>query len=117
MLTFFCINTWQTCQKAKAWLSQQNIQFNYRNIAKEPPQEEELQKIAQLEGLSLKQLVNTKGLTFRKLKPDLAALDDSGVIKLIQENPSIMIRPVLMDDNGLVIGFSEDKYGEFIRKA
>lgn len=47
----------------------------------------------------------------------MSALEDSGVIKLIQENPSIMIRPVLMDDNSLVIGFSEDKYGEFIRKA
>lgn len=115
MLTFFCITNCQTCQKAKAWLSQHQVDYNFRNIAKEPPEEAELKRIAQLSGYTLKELVNTKGQAYRKLKPDLSSMDESKIMELIQENPTIMLRPVLMNKKGLVIGFNEEKYEEFLK--
>lgn len=115
MLKFFCLNTWNTCRKAKAWLSQRQAEFEYRNISKEPPTEDELRKIAKLGGYTIQQLVNTKGQTYRKLKPDLSTMEEGEIIAFIQANPSAMIRPILMDDKRLVKGFDEAAYEEFVQ--
>ena len=114
MLKFFCLNTWNTCRKAKAWLSQRQAEFEYRDITKVPPTEDELKKIARLGGYTIQQLVNTKGQTFKKLKPDLSAMKEGEIISFIQANPSVMIRPVLMGDDRLVTGFNEKAYEEFL---
>ena len=37
-------------------------------------------------------------------------MNEHDTIRLIQENPTIMIRPVLMKDDLIVIGFKEDEY-------
>lgn len=117
MLLFYCITTWQTCRKTKAWLSQHNVNFTFRNISKEPLTEEELQKLAQIGNLTtLKQLVNIKGQTYKKLKPDLKSLSEQDVILLIQDNPSIMVRPILTDGHNLIIGFKETDYQAFLDK-
>ncbi|NLO98246.1 MAG: hypothetical protein GX091_09310 [Peptococcaceae bacterium] len=82
-------------------------------MPKEPPTGDELRKIAKLGGYTIQQLVNTKGQTYKKLKPDLAKMEEGEIIAFIQANPSVMIRPVLMDDNHLVTGFDEAAYEEF----
>lgn len=115
MITFFCISTWSTCQKAKAWLSRQEISFIYRNITKEPPTEDELKKIAALGNFPIKNLINIKGQAYKKLRPDLSVMSDGEIIKLIQDNPLLMIRPLLTNGITLVTGFKEDEYLEVIQ--
>lgn len=45
---------------------------------------------------------------------DLERLTDEEVVKLIQENPRIMLRPVLKKGKKAITGFKESAYGEFI---
>jgi arsenate reductase-like glutaredoxin family protein len=61
-------------------------------------------------------LVNKRGQTYKKLKPDLNNMSDEEVVKLIQENPSIMVRPILTDGHQLVVGFKEAEYQIFMNK-
>ena len=46
---------------------------------------------------------------------DLEKLTDKEVIKLIQDNPRIMLRPVLKKGEKAITGFKESTYEEFIR--
>jgi arsenate reductase-like glutaredoxin family protein len=43
-------------------------------------------------------------------------MSDEEVVKLIQENPSIMVRPILTDGHQLVVGFKEAEYQIFMNK-
>lgn len=45
---------------------------------------------------------------------DLEKLNDEEVIKLIRDNPRIMLRPVLKKGNKAITGFKETAYGEFM---
>lgn len=90
------------------------MDFNFRNIAKEPPTDTELREIAKVGGYTIEQLVNTRGQKYKKMKPELSLMDEGEIIGLIRENPSIMIRPILIDDKQLVAGFKEEKYIEFL---
>lgn len=73
-----------------------------------------MQEIAQASGLAIRQLVNTKSQTFKKLKPELLEMNDQQIRQLIQENPSIMLRPILIADGKSVIGFKEEEYHTFL---
>ncbi len=75
-----------------------------------------MQEITQAGGLTIRQLVNTKSQTFKKLKPELSEMNDQQIRQLIQDNPSIMLRPILIVDGELVIGFKEGDYQTFLAK-
>ena len=113
MLTFYCIDTWSTCRKAKAWLSQHNIEFEYRNLIKNPLSEKEIKNLAHIAGLELADLINKKSQVFKKMAVDLTELGESDIIRLMGENPRIIIRPLLSDGQQLLQGFNEQDYINF----
>ena len=51
-----------TCQKAKKWLTENNIDFAQRNIVEETPSAEELREYIEKSGLDIKKFFNTSGL-------------------------------------------------------
>lgn len=90
--------------------------YTFRDISKQPPTAEELQKLAQIGNLtSIKELVNTKGQTYKKLKPPLESLDEGEVINLIKENPTLLVRPILTDGHKMMVGFKETDYHDFLK--
>ena len=112
-LIFYCIDTWSTCRKAKAWLTQQNIDFEYRNLIKNPLSEKEIKGLAKLAGMELTGLINKKSQVFKKMAVDLTELNDSSIIQLIENNPRIIIRPILSDGKHMLFGFKEQDYLDF----
>jgi arsenate reductase-like glutaredoxin family protein len=71
---------------------------------------DELQDLARVANSTVKDLINSKSQAFKKLKPDLAGMQDPEVIQLINSEPRIMRRPVLSDGQRIVIGFSEKDF-------
>ena len=67
-----------TCQKAKAWLQQQNIAFESRHIKLQNPTLEELREWHSRSGLPLKRFFNTSGLLYKELqlKDKLPAMNE-----------------------------------------
>lgn len=86
------------------------MDYKYRDLLKEPPDLEELKKLATLGELELKGLVNTRSQAFRKLQPQLQDLDEAGVAELIKREPRIMVRPILVAHQNLATGFKEEEY-------
>lgn len=104
-----------TCRKAKSWLDEQGVEFNYRHLTKEPLNDDELTKLADLAGGDIKALVNPKSKKLTALKVDLDSFPLEEVVKLIAENPQILFRPILTDYNSLVLGFKEKEFEKMIK--
>ena len=47
-------NRWSTVKKAKAWLSDNGIEFEEVDVVKEPPTREELEEMYKRSGLEIK---------------------------------------------------------------
>lgn len=99
-----------TCRKGKAWLSQNNIEFEERDIVKEPLSYDELKDLAKHKGVSVVDLINPRSRNLKQLNVDLNILSEEDALKLLKENPKIMYRPILKDEDDLIIGFKEDNY-------
>jgi len=88
------------------------VAYNYRDLIKEPLDKKELGKLAQTGRMTVKDMVNPKSQAFKKIQPDLAAMDEDQVLELIRSDPRILRRPVIADEKGLMLGFIEAAYQE-----
>ncbi len=70
--------------------------------------------MANLAGLEITGLINKKSQVFKKLAVSLTELDDNGIIQLIENNPRIIIRPIISGGKRLLFGFKEQDYLDFI---
>ena len=103
-----------TCQKAKKWLDAHHIIYTERHIAEDHPSYDELKKWYKKSGLPLKKFFNTSGLLYKEmqLKDKLPAMSEEEQLKLLATDGMLVKRPLIVDDNGVLVGFKEAEWEE-----
>ena len=106
MLKFICYPKCTTCQKAKAWLAEQGIAADVRDIKLENPTAEELQKWWQMSGLPLKKFFNTSGLLYKSmnLKEKLPAMSEEEQLRLLATAGMLVKRPLVVLESAVLTG-------------
>ena len=66
-MIFICYPKCTTCQKARAWLDEHHITYNFRDIKLENPTYDELTAWHERSGLPLKRFFNTSGLLYKSM--------------------------------------------------
>lgn len=96
-----------TCQKAKKWLEENEIEFEDRHIVEHPPTYEELTEWIQLSGKDVKSFFNTSGLVYKRLnlKEKLPTMSEEEKVKLLTTNGMLVKRPLLVNKENVYIGF------------
>ncbi len=56
-----------------------------------PLSREEIEALAKLAGLEVRELVNTKSQVFKKMNVSLSELNNDDVIRLMQQNPPVLL--------------------------
>lgn len=74
----------------------------------------ELQHILSLTENGTDDIISTRSKIFQKLDLDVEDLSISTLIKLIEENPSLLRRPIILDGKRMQIGFNEDEIRRFL---
>lgn len=105
-----------TCKKAKKWLEDNKIEFVDRNIIEERPNIQELTKWIKESNEDIKKWFNTSGLKYKELnlKEKLPAMSGKEKIELLASDGMLVKRPLLITNNGIFIGFKEDKWKEIL---
>ena len=107
-----------TCQKAKKWLENNNIEFEDRHIVEETPTVEELKKWIPASNKDIKNWFNTSGLKYKalNLKEKLPELTEEEKIKLLASDGMLIKRPLIISDDKILIGFKEQEWKEYFNK-
>lgn len=107
-----------TCKKAKAWLTENGVEFRERHIVENNPTEEELKEWIGKSGLPLKRFFNTSGMKYRELglKDKLLDMTEEEQIALLATDGMIVKRPLLIGDNFVIPGFKEAAWKEALNK-
>ena len=95
-----------TCQKAKKWLDDNNIEYTLRDIVLETPTEEELSNWIKESGLDIKKFFNTSGMKYRELglKDKLDNMSFEDKVKLLSSDGMLIKRPLIVGDK-IILGF------------
>ena len=117
-MLFLCYPKCTTCQRARAWLDERGVKYDFRNIKEENPTEEELREWHEKSGLPLKRFFNTSGLQYKALdlKNRLPGMSEEEQFALLASDGMLVRRPLLVGDGFVLVGFREADYEERLTK-
>ena len=112
MLKFICYPKCTTCQKARKWLDENNIEYEFRDIKTENPSLEELTAWYKLSSLPLRKFFNSSGLLYKSmgLKTKLPAMTDEEMLALLATDGMLVKRPLAIGDDFVLVGFKEAEW-------
>ena len=132
MLNLYTSPSCTSCRKAKAWLKEHDISFKERNIFANPLNKEEIMQVLRMTENGTEEIISTRSRTFQNLKINLddlsidqlidlylyclgsPGLQQDQSIDLVEKNPSLLRRPIIMDDRRLQVGYNEDEIRRFL---
>ena len=118
MLKFICYPKCTTCQKAKKWLDDNNIEYELRDIKLDNPTLDELTEWHAKSGMPLRKFFNTSGLLYKSLtlKDKLPTMTEREMLELLSSNGMLVKRPLLVRDDFVFVGFKEGEWRERLEK-
>ena len=114
MVTLYTSPSCTSCRKARIWLEEQNIPYTERNIFSEPLSLEEIKEILRMTEDGTDEIISTRSKIFQKLDIDLDSLPLQQLFDLIQKNPGLLRRPIILDEKRLQVGYNEDEIRRFL---
>lgn len=105
----FGIPNCDTVQKARKWLDQHRIPYQFHDFRKDGLSAKQLDHWCQL--LGWETLINRRGTTWRKLpESERVAIDARSAQVLMLAQPTLIKRPVLQMGEIFEVGFDADRY-------
>ena len=114
MVTLYTSPSCTSCRKAKAWLEEHEIAYKERNIFSEPLSIEEIKEILRMTEDGTDEIISTRSKTFQKLTVNLETMPLQDLFGIIQNNPGLLRRPIIIDEKRLQVGYNEDEIRRFL---
>lgn len=118
MVVMYGIKNCDTIKKARRWLEEQGVAYQFHDYRVDGLDEQLLRDF--VARLGWEPLLNTRGTTWRKLdEAQRNACDNAdAAIALMLEQPAMIKRPLLDDGKGhALLGFSSESYQQFITEV
>ena len=109
MYTLYGISNCNTVKKAKDWLQENNIEFQFHDFRKQGLSSELLDSFEAT--LGWEKLLNKQSTSWRKLSDDQKTnISKQTALQFMLETPTLIKRPVLDTGEKMIIGFKADNY-------
>jgi Spx/MgsR family transcriptional regulator len=109
MTTLYGIKNCDTVRKARAWLDAHGIAYRFHDLRADGIDAATLS--GWLQQVDTATLINTRGTTWRQLPENARQIgDNDGAVRLMLEHPTLIKRPVLLQDGRITVGFAAATY-------
>ena len=111
-MLFICYPKCSTCKKAEAWLDENGLSHDTRDIKLDRPSEAELRAWHERSGLPLRRFFNTSGLLYKELglKDRLPNMTEGEMYALLATDGMLVKRPILVTEDAVLPGFREAEW-------
>ena len=111
-IQIYGIKNCDTVKKALVYLSDHDVNYQFIDFRKNPISQQVLIKMVESVGWEL--LINKRSTTYRSLSEE----EKSNInYELVLKLPTLIKRPVLVQDENIMVGFSENQYAKLIDMA
>ena len=110
-IIFYSYPKCSTCRKASKWLDQNNINYQFIDIIKEPPSKKFLELALKQFSLDIKKIFNTRGKSFKSIDFDILNLPKKEIVELLSNDGKLIKRPFLIiNESKVILGFNDSEY-------
>ena len=97
-----------SCRKAKQWLKDNDMKYIEKNIFTTLLKEDEIKYLLQRTENGTEDIISTRSKAFQELHRDLDDISIKELVDIIQKNPSILKRPIMINEKSFVVGYDDD---------
>ncbi|GAA2915798.1 transcriptional regulator Spx [Enterococcus pseudoavium] len=114
MIKLYTSASCTSCRKAKAWLKENQLEFEERNIVSEPLTKDEITELLSMTETGTEELISTRSKVYEKLNIDFDELTFNELVAIIEKHPNLLRRPIIFDATRFQVGYNEDEIHQFI---
>jgi len=114
MIRIYTAPSCASCRKVKAWLTEHNIPYAEKNIFSTLLREEELRELLTRSENGTDDIISKRSKIIKEGKVDIEDMSVNELIHFIQENPSILKRPIIIDERRFQVGYNAEEIRAFI---
>lgn len=114
MIRIYTAPSCASCRKVKAWLKEHNIPYVEKNIFSTILREGELRELLERSENGTDDIISKRSKIIKDNDVDLETMSFNELIKFIQENPSVLKRPIMIDERRFQVGYNAEEIRVFI---
>lgn len=117
MITIYTSSSCSSCKKVISWFKEQDIPFIEKNIFSHVFKEEDLRDILNKSENGTDDIISKRSKIIKEKGINVEEMTIKELIKFAKENPSVLKRPIIVDDHRIQVGYNPDDIGAFIPHA
>ena len=116
MIQIYTTPSCASCRKAKKWFDQYKIPYSEKNIFSIKLSKEDIFKMLANSENGFDDIISTRSKVFKEkhLEPDSMTIQQ--LVDFIIENPSVLKRPIIINENELQVGYNNEDITIFLPK-
>lgn len=114
MVRIYTSPSCSSCRKVKKWFELEGIPFEERNIFSATLNESELKEMLEKSENGTEDIISTRSKVIKEQNLDVENMSISQLVVFIKENPSVLKRPIMVDDRRIQVGYNEEEIRTFI---
>ena len=116
MIQIYTTPSCASCRKAKKWFDQYKIPYSEKNIFSIKLSKEDIFKMLANSENGFEDIISTRSKVFKEkhLEPDNMSIHE--LVNFIIDNPSVLKRPIIFNENELQVGYNNEDITIFLPK-
>lgn len=114
MIKIYTSPSCSSCRKAKDFFKKEEIPFQEKNIFVATLNDEELKDMLTKSENGTEDIISTRSKIIKEKNVDIDSMSIKELIAFIRENPSVLKRPIMVDDRKIQVGYNPEEIRVFI---
>ena len=103
-----------SCRKVKQWLKERDLKFVEKNIFSTVLNENEIKHLLTRSENGTEDIISKRSKIVQEQKIDFDEMTLNELVRFIQQNPSILKRPIILNEKSFLVGYDEEEIGAFV---
>ena len=106
-----------SCRKVKKWFDENQIPYESINIFSPSLSADDIKEAITKSENGTDDIISRRSKVFQEGSVDFDELTVSQLIQFVLKNPSVLKRPIIIDDHRLQVGYNSEEIRTFIPRA
>ena len=103
-----------SANKAKAFFEEHNLEYVEKNIQSTTLNKDEIKYLLKRCPNGTNDIISKRSKPFKELNQDIDDLSTNALVDFIQENPTVLKRPIILNKQNFVVGYDNDEITSFM---
>lgn len=116
MITIYTTPSCSSCRKAKRWLDEHKVAYEEKNLFNHRISDDDIDLMLEHAENGFDDIISTRSKIFKEQELDVDDMSIRELKDFIIENPSVLKRPIIVDDKRMQVGYNDEEIRIFIPK-